>query len=110
MKSKGESQMLTNKDLWLISEGNYFNEIRKTENFIEVQSRNTGHCWIIQTVRMTGEMPVRLHHKHQREDRYYHLQQKVQCVRSALRQIKKHDEYVLKTNQRRRREHERKTY
>ena len=87
--------MFTNKDLRLIENDNYFKRLRKTEDFVEIQSRNTGHCWIIQKNKITGELPIRLHHKHRITDQYYHMHRKESCVRSAVKQIQSHDIYVL---------------
>lgn len=39
--------MFTSNELFLLA-SSYFKLVRKTDDFYEIQSRCTGHCWIIQ--------------------------------------------------------------
>lgn len=74
----------------------YFEIIRETENFIEVKSKNTEHCWIIQKHLSECERKVFLYHKHSINDSYYHQHYKAYTVKQVVCSIKGHDEYVLK--------------
>lgn len=83
--------MFTSKDIRLCS-NSYFNIIKICETFIELQSKNTGHYWIIQKCNKV----IQLHHKHNCTDPYYHKQKKVFTVEKAIVAIMSHDTYVLK--------------
>lgn len=83
--------MLTSKDIRLCSE-NYFIVIRQqSEMIIEIQSKNTKHCWLVQKC----DGYTMLHHKHAKKDPYYHKHRKVLNVAQAISEIKSHDDYVL---------------
>jgi hypothetical protein len=74
----------------------YFSVIRSCDDFFEIKSNNTGHCWIINKVISKTSFPITLYHKHNIKEAYYHLQSdKCSTVRSALDIIYQHDEYIL---------------
>ncbi len=86
--------MFTKKEIAQLTDP-YFYVIRITENFYEVQSRNTGHCWLImKTPQGSPKKPVVLYHKHRISD-YYHVQRELYTVSQALSTLKNHDSYVL---------------
>lgn len=86
--------MFTNKDYSLINNC-YFNILRQTENFIEIQSLNTKHCWIIKKQVCTSSYPIILYHKHTAATPYYHKHRGYNKISKAIEEIKKHDTYVL---------------
>ena len=73
----------------------YFEIIRETDVFIEITSRNTMHCWIIQKRLNQGKRKIYLYHKHSIKDEYYHQHKKTFTVGQAINEIKGHDDYVL---------------
>ena len=73
----------------------YFNVIRETEQFVEVQSQNTGHCWSVFKNTIERSLKVTLYHKHKMTDQYYHQHRICRTVAEAVEQIKSHDAYVL---------------
>lgn len=72
----------------------YFRLIRQTDDFFEVQSRCTKHCWIVQKLSY-DRYPVRIYHKHTKGTAYYHRHGHANTVSSAVRQIKSHDVWQL---------------
>lgn len=76
--------------------GGYFTIIREEEKFIEVKSKNTGHCWMIFKKTYDRDKPVVLYHKHTLNTKWYHEHWKTCTVKSAVASIKSHDGYVLK--------------
>lgn len=86
--------MFTNTEKGLIDKA-YFKVIRETEGFIEVISKNTKHCWIIQKRLNHGKRKIYLYHKHSTKDAYYHQHRRTFTVKQAVDDIKGHDEYVL---------------
>ncbi len=78
------------KDIKLLSDS-YFRIIRITEAFIELQSVNTSHCWIIKK----HEGYMLLFHKHSKRDCYYHKHKTIYSIKAAISEIKSHDSYVL---------------
>ena len=73
----------------------YFSVIRETEQFIEVRSKNTGHCWNVFKNTFEAKNHVTLYHKHKAADQYYHKHRECRTVQEAVDQIKSHDCYVL---------------
>lgn len=73
----------------------YFRVIREEEQFIEIQSVCTGHCWNVFKHQLERNFKVTLYHKHKRADDYYHEHRKCHSVLKAIEEIKSHDEYVL---------------
>lgn len=73
----------------------YFDVIRETEQFVEVQSRNTGHCWDVFKNTIERSLKVTLYHKHKLTEQYYHQHRVCRTVAEAVEQIKSHDAYVL---------------
>jgi hypothetical protein len=71
----------------------YFEILRITEEYYELQSKNTGHLWIIKK-QCIGRYPVILYHKHSKKISYYHKQRGVCTVSEAIKTIKEHDEYM----------------
>ena len=86
--------MLTKKDLLLISP-KYFVVLKKTNLYIEVVSKCTGHCWTIYKHGSPDKYPVWLYHKHKQLDQCYHLHRRTGSVESALKEIQQHDRYHL---------------
>ena len=73
----------------------YFEVIRETEQFIEVRSVNTGHCWSVFKNIYNAPRKITLYHKHKESDRYFHQHRVCRTVVDAVSEIKSHDEYVL---------------
>ena len=73
----------------------YFIIIREEERYIEVKSKNTGHCWMIFKKTYDRDKPVVLYHKHKTNDEWYHEHWKTWTVKSAVQNIKSHDNYVM---------------
>lgn len=86
--------MFTQKELSLLTSP-YFKTIRKTEDFYEIQSQCTGHCWIIQKPYVYKKHPIRIYHKHTKGTPYYHRHGQSYTVQSAICQIKSHDAYQM---------------
>lgn len=76
---------------------NYFRQIEWDSDCLEVMSKNTGHYWLIIHIDRE-DVPIMLLHKHESYQNY-HKQCNCETVHSAIRKIKKHDEYVLKFRQ-----------
>lgn len=73
----------------------YFRVIRQEEQFVEVQSLNTKHCWNIFKNQFETKYKITLYHKHKSTDAYYHKHYQCHTVVQAIEQIKSHDDYVL---------------
>ncbi len=86
--------MFTNSEKKLLG-GGYFTIIREEEKFIEVKSRNTGHCWMIFKKTYDQDKPVVLYHKHGKTDAWYHEHKRGWMVGEMVKEIKKHDKYVI---------------
>lgn len=67
--------------------------IRQSDDFIELQSMQTGHCWIIKKIQ--SRRKIVLHHKHSLDAKYYHKQSEFITVKQAIDEIKDHDIYIL---------------
>lgn len=85
--------MFTAKERTLLTSP-YFRLIRQTDDFFEIQSRCTKHCWIVQKLSY-DRYPVRIYHKHTKGTAYYHRHGHAGTVSSAVRQIKSHDVWQL---------------
>ena len=86
--------MFTKKDLLLIS-SNYFLILKKTNFYIEVLSKCTGHCWTIYKHGSPDKYPVWIYHKHKQSDQCYHLHRRTGSVELAIKEIQKYDGYYL---------------
>ena len=86
--------MILKKELNFIN-GNYFHVIRITDDYVEVMSKNTGHCWIIKQCLLGSDYPYLLYHKHKISTPYYHKHQKVYTFLRAIQAIKSHDKFVI---------------
>ena len=86
--------MFTRKELSYLRDP-YFRIIREEDQYIEVQSCNTGHCWTVFKNQFEAQYKVTLYHKHKFKDPYYHKHRQCRTVINAIEQIKSHDEYVL---------------
>lgn len=73
----------------------YFSIRRIEEEYIEIQSKNTRHCWLLHKPE-GSTYPVILYHKHKSNDPYFHKQCPLFTVKRAIQIIKEHDAYVLK--------------
>lgn len=86
--------MFTQKECRLLS-APYFRLIRQTDTFYEIQSKNTGHFWIIKKNQITQQNLIIIYHKHTQGTPYYHKHGQARNVQSALQQIKSHDVYQM---------------
>lgn len=86
--------MFTRKEEQLLHDS-YFSIIRETEQYVEVCSRNTGHCWNILKNTFEAKQQVILYHKHTEQAKYYHKHRECRTVAEAIDQIKDHDCYIL---------------
>ena len=86
--------MYTSPELRLLY-NDYFEIIRNTNDFIELKSRNTKHCWIIHKHKFGDNKKIYLYHKHSIENKYYHQHWKTYSVKMAVDRIKGHDKYVI---------------
>ncbi len=86
--------MFTRKDTTLLEQP-YFQVIRITEDYYEIQSRNTKHCWIVVKFPVKDQRSVQLYHKHTIKTAYYHNHASTFNVEHAVKLIKGHDDYVL---------------
>lgn len=75
-------------------EESYFKVLCKNPDCYEIQSKNTKHCWLIQ--KPTNNGLIHTMHKYRKNDERYHDQCNSATVKSAVKKIKKHDEYILK--------------
>lgn len=91
--------IFTRKEYALIN-SSYFRIIRETENYLEFQSKNTNHCWIIQkhSFESSKKHPIFIYHKHSPKTPYYHKHWECYTVTQAIESIKSHDKYVLDYN------------
>ena len=78
-----------------IVNGGYFIIIRDTEDYIEMMSKNTGHCWAIKYCDRKDDSPYILFHKHGMSIPNYHKHWQTTSFERAVRSIKSHDDYVL---------------
>ncbi len=74
----------------------YFQILRVTEEYYELQSKNTGHLWIIKK-QFLRHPHIMLYHKHSPQIPYYHKQCRIYTVKQAVNIIEKHDRYILQT-------------
>ena len=75
---------------------NYFDVLQRTEDYIEIKSKNTKHCWVIHKHSFADKRKIYLYHKHSMNVRFYHQHKRTFTVKQAIENIKGHDEYVLK--------------
>ena len=73
----------------------YFQVLRETDQFIEVESVNTKHCWYVFKNTIEQHVTITLYHKHSRSKPYYHKQKVCRTVTEAVEVAKSHDSYVL---------------
>jgi hypothetical protein len=86
--------MLSKKEVALISV-RYFLIIRQTEDYIELMSKNTMHCWILKKCVSKSKYPYLLYHKHQSDIPYYHKHRYTYTILESIKSIKSHDYYVI---------------
>lgn len=88
--------MFSEREKRLLSD-DYFTPIRQEEQFIEVKSKNTKQCWMVfKKKNEKGMLVVVLYHKHKMEDAWYHEHYRFWTVKDAVKNIKEHDEYVMR--------------
>ena len=87
MRFKKEDMALLKND--------YFKVLRVEDRFVSVQSKNTGHCWMIFLKTYDPDRPVVLHHKHSITDEWYHEHKRGWTVAEMVKEIKRHDKYVV---------------
>lgn len=73
MSTPGEERLLsfTRKERSLFDDP-YFQLIRDTEDYVEIVSINTRHCWSIYKNTFEPGRKITLYHKHKFNDQYYH--------------------------------------
>ena len=74
----------------------YFRQCAWESQYLEVQSRNTLHYWLI-IKDPAADIPYTLLHKHHKRHPY-HKQCRHQYYASIIKTIKKHDAYVMNHN------------
>lgn len=80
---------------WKINK-QYFNMLRVADDYIEIMSKNTKHCWIIyKTKSFIDSKPIIIYHKHYKQVPYYHRHGVAYNDLQAIEKIMSHDEYVL---------------
>ena len=62
--------MLTRKEKTLLYDP-YFKVIREAEQFIEVKSVNTGHCWSLFKNEYDQHFMITLYHKHKEKEEFF---------------------------------------
>jgi hypothetical protein len=72
----------------------YFQVIRKTDDYIEIKSLCSGHCWVIRKI-PNSNLSISLYHKHSSSDMYYHPHPKYHTVKDAVEAIYEHDSFVI---------------
>lgn len=72
----------------------YFNVITADDRDVTIQSRNTGHYWYLHCTEYPNEESCVIFHKH-KFSHPYHQHGRSGCLRSAVRQIKKHDTWQM---------------
>lgn len=83
------------KDELALVKNDYFRVIRVEDRFVTVQSRNTGHVWMIFKKTYETDRPVVLHHKHSLTDEWFHEHKRGWTVAEMVKEIKRHDKYVV---------------
>jgi len=63
--------MFTRKEHALFADP-YFRIIGEEQQYIEIQSLNTGHCWNVFKNQFESVNKIKLYHKHKETDSYYH--------------------------------------
>lgn len=86
--------MFTRKEHALFADP-YFRIIREEQQYIELQSLNTGHCWNVFKNQFESVNKIKLYHKHKETDSYYHDHKLCRTVADAVKEIKDHDAYVI---------------
>lgn len=74
----------------------YFVIIQEADDYIEIKSRNTKHCWIIHKHKFDDKKKIYLYHKHTIKEKYYHQHYMTYTVKQAVNNIKEHDKYILR--------------
>ena len=86
--------MFLKRELTLVND-KYFFIIQQTDDYIELMSNNSNHCWIIKKCGGYGKYHYLLYHKHQREIPYYHKHWRTYSFQDSIKSIKSHDNYIL---------------
>lgn len=84
--------MFTAKERTLLTSP-YFRLIRQTDDFFEIQSRCTKHCWVVQKLSY-DRYPVRIYHKHTKGTAYYHKHGHATAYGNSKRKYCSHECYV----------------
>lgn len=80
----------------------YFRIIREEQQYVELQSVNTGHCWNIFENQFEQTNKIKLYHKHKEANTYYHQHRLCRIVAEAISNIKEHNDYVLQLKEKKR--------
>ncbi len=86
--------MFSNFELSLFH-SDYFSNFSYENGIIEVQSKNTGHWWLIFRMDMPRSTMVAVRHRYPGVKKY-HVQCHVHTLHKAYTMIKEHDTYILK--------------
>lgn len=78
----------------------YFEVIIINPAEVTVMSKNTRHVWYIHNSEFPTESSCVIYHKHKVADAY-HIHGKAASLQSALNQIKKHDSWVIRNDEKR---------
>lgn len=76
-------------------ENSYFRILRATEEYYELQSKNTRHLWIIKKQSNNDHLII-LYHKHSQQVPYYHKQCATYTVKQAIKVIQRHDKWLMR--------------
>ncbi|SEW39043.1 hypothetical protein SAMN05421659_11486 [[Clostridium] fimetarium] len=87
------------KDEILNFKPSYFEVIKIADDFIEVKSKCTKHCWIINRTVLYGDIPYWIYHKHSSKILYYHKHTYAFSITQAIEKIISHDSYVIKNKE-----------
>lgn len=75
-------------------ESEYFRNFSYLNNSVEIQSKNTGHWWLIQKIEMPICNKVKVWHKYHKSHKY-HVQFHVDTCKTAYTKIASYDIIVL---------------
>ena len=89
----------TKKEMKLINDP-YFELIKETDQFMEIKSVDTGHCWNVFKNTIEAGKHVVLYHKHSIEEIHYQKHKECRTVTEAVDIIKTFDAYLLERKNR----------
>lgn len=93
MQTKVKTEF-SRKEVSLISQ-EYFEILKIATCYIEIKSKNTGHCWRICKPGRHSAYSIEIYHKHSHETPVYHLHRRKSTMWGTIEEIKKHDQYQM---------------